>query len=68
MFKGENTVCKIMKKIKECLKMRAHVQKMKVWNELSKSENPVCFGGYLRDDSVRCFRACFWSAFYTTLR
>ena len=51
MFKGENTVCKIMKKIKGCLKMRAHVQKMKVWNELSGSENPVCFGGYLGDDS-----------------
>ena len=31
--------------------MRAHVQKMKVWNELSGSENPVCFGGYLGDDS-----------------
>lgn len=25
--------------------MRAPVQKMKVWNELSTSENAICFGG-----------------------
>lgn len=34
------------------------VKDMEVWNELSGSENPVCFGGYLGDDLVRCFRAC----------
>lgn len=48
--------------------MRAQEQKMKVWNEHSRSEKCNLVGGHLGHDLVERVRARLWIAFYATLR